>query len=152
MTRVEPLSDFLNRTNHGPSEPYLAQLQTQGRSLGLKDFDAAASLARFRDYIARYYEGVHPVDSFVDGTGHVIDCVPFNQQPAARFALASGQHLLKNAPPPAAVPGATHKPASRQEPFHCPPGSVMIRRLTLEDLIPFGTLENYLHKHRNMIE
>lgn len=152
MPEAESLPDFLKRTAEAPSEPFLATLRARAKSLGVKTLDAPAELARMKAYIVRYYEGVRPVASFFDHEGHVVDCIPFDQQPAARSAREAGQELLEMAPPPAPVAGAAPDLAPASHPSGaigpCPPGTVPTRRINLEELVASGTLEDYFRKSR----
>jgi hypothetical protein len=150
MSQVESLRSYLDRLATAATDRWVAELRNVAVARGLEEFDAAAELGRMKLYIERYYEGVTPVSSFEDADGRIFDCVPYEQQPAARLARGTGAALLENAPPPAAMPGAanslTTHPSTPVHPNPCSPGTVALQRLTLERMITFGTLENYFRK------
>jgi hypothetical protein len=152
MSEAESLSDFLKRMAEESPEPLLAILREKAAARGLKGFDASAELARMKAYISHYYEGVRPVSSLLLGDGHVVDFIPFAQQPAARSAREAGSELLTAPPPPAPGPGAEPTQAAAPVPAHAgmsgPPGTVAVPRVTLEQLVSSGTLENFFRKTR----
>ena len=150
MPDVEPLRDYLRRIAHAPAAAFEERLRAHAAAAGRAGVDPAAELERMRDFLTRYYEGVEPVSSYQDAEGTIIDCVPFEQQPAARAALAAGHAPLKGPPPSAGVPDAEGTPAPATapaaEPDPAPTGTVKLPRLTLERLIRSRTPERVFHK------
>jgi hypothetical protein len=103
-----------------------------------------ASFEEMRSYILRYYDQVTPVASFADAGGSVFDCIAVEQQIALR-----GQSALVAAPPnpPAGVQASgTAPPPQSGNAASAPPGTVPVRRVTLEELMRFPTLAHFLKK------
>ncbi len=145
MSTVEPFDLFLARTTTARPEEYADALAASGEEVTV----AEQEFERMKAYILTFYEGVRPVCSYLDASGHPVDCVPVAQQPTARAAVAAG-HPLPPAPP--AFPGGEEgRPPAvvRQGAFQevtCPAGTVPVPRVTLERLLGFGTLENFFRK------
>jgi hypothetical protein len=144
--------------------PTLQSFDDFYRSLGTAthhDFPAnkllalADSIVHFdakRLHLLKLYEGVSVAHSFVDDSGQIFDCVPIDRQPAL---IKSGQSLAQ---PPSFPGGAS--PAKTAAAFvldgsrtdrlgnrmACPPGTVPIRRVTLEELSRFDDLQHFLRK------
>ena len=117
------------------------------------------SFAEMRTHILRLYDGVEVVNSFVDENGSVFDCVPVEQQPSLRGtsgAVPSAPDMPPmNAPASAAeerrdaqVPPQMAE--NKDDPFgnvmYCPPGTIPIRRVTLEDLTRFEDMRSFFRK------
>jgi hypothetical protein len=103
-----------------------------------------ASFDAMRSYILRYYETLDPVISVVDTSGAVFDCVPVAQQIGLR-----GQAAFEVAAPdvPSCVPEPGTSPAGRAgTAASAPPGTIPVRRITLEDLVRFPTLDDFFCK------
>jgi hypothetical protein len=131
MDPIEPFKAFLARTAAARHEQYPEVTATE--------------LERMKAYIRDYYEGVRPTSSYADAGGHAVDCVPFEQQPTARAAIAAG-HKLPTAPPLLSLPGGTHRVEHEKAHGPCAPGSIALPRITLEQLVRAGTLENFFRK------
>jgi hypothetical protein len=139
MPDVEPFEEFLARTRAARPEQYSVE---------------AAEFEKMKAYILESYRGVHPVSSFLNEAGQVIDCIPFEQQPSVRAALDAGQKVVRTPPPPSRLRrSAKQLPAesgSRAQPADhegvCPSGTVPMPRLTLEQLVRFGELKNFFKK------
>jgi hypothetical protein len=158
MKTIEPFETFIARTTSAIPDQYAVALQAVASRAGISSDDAHVEFERMKAYILKYYEGVQPHCSYLDESSNVIDCVPFEQQPAYRAALKSGHGDIT--PPPHAQK-STVKPVfsvgeQAQSPERaatgsgrctvCPPNTVPLPRVTLEQLIPFGTLDNYFRK------
>jgi hypothetical protein len=91
----------------------------------------AAVFNQMRDYILKLYNGVHVQHSY-RAAEQAVDCVPVNEQPSLR---AQGGN--KAAPPP-----SDEKLPSQA----CSEGTIPMRRITLEEVTRFRTLDDYLHK------
>jgi hypothetical protein len=84
----------------------------------------------------------------------VVDCVPFEQQPAVRAAREAGIPVDAERRHPSRVRGA-QSPSIRGEANpddvahrpQCPDHSVPLVRLSFEKMIRAGSLQNYLHRH-----
>lgn len=118
------------------------------------EFDA------MKAHLLAVYDGVDVRSSFTDAAGQVFDCVPVEQQPSLK---ASGDAAAE--PPSLAVaighdetrPADTQRSAGRAvadadevdrhgNPTRCPPGFVPLRRVTLDELTRFRTLDDYFRK------
>jgi hypothetical protein len=116
---------------------------------------AAREFERMKGYLIQYYEGVSPTVSFQDAAGSTIDCLPFQQQPTAKAAQQMGIVPKSQLPPPPVVtvptrsapaPMAGGMPAQITSTTPAPPGSVPIRRVTLQELTQRGSLDQYFRK------
>jgi hypothetical protein len=85
---------------------------------------AAAEFERIQKHILDYYKAVpaSAVTSYRNESGQVIDRIPFECQPAVISARASGQDVAHS--------------------DHLIP----MKRLTLDDLAHFGSLDNFFRK------
>lgn len=119
-----------------------------------------------REHILGLYEGVEAPHSFMDEAGAVFDCIPVGQQPSLRGSTEE----VPTAPDlPPLEPGSTAQARTegdaedrsdfltsadlspeRTDPFgnvmHCPEGTIPMRRVTLEDLTRFETLQDFFAK------
>src|SRR5215831_1968840 len=108
-------------------------------------------------HILNLYEKVEAPHSFMDETGAIFDCVPVEQQPALRGTKES----VPKAPdlPNTKLSGKDEKndvlvPAhlgdDKKDHFgnvmKCPDGTIPMRRVTLEDLTRFPTLQDFFRK------
>ncbi|MBV8359986.1 MAG: neprosin family prolyl endopeptidase [Deltaproteobacteria bacterium] len=106
----------------------------------------------------RHYEGVEAQHSFVDANGSIFDCIPIGQQPSLR---ASGEAVPTAPDLPQAAGGAgagKHRHSIQIQPLHpdrtdqygnrmhAPPGTIPMRRLTMENLARFSTLRHFMQK------
>lgn len=108
-------------------------------------------------YLYNLYEGVECDHSFEDPAGQVFDCVPIAQQPSLRGSSAEVPRapdlrpVLEGRP---AVPGPaqveTPAPAARRDRHgniaQAPPGTIPMRRITLDELVRFPNLGDFLRK------
>lgn len=107
-----------------------------------------------RQHLMNLYKDVHVPHSFVDSSGQIFDCIPIESQPALRKSggrvetpptLPTGQR--QSARPAARAPVLS---ADRKDRYGntmaCPPGTVAIRRITLQEMSRFETLEHFLRK------
>jgi hypothetical protein len=173
MERVEPFQDFLARTSNASPEQYSTALRWAASRYGLSADKSTEEFERMKAFVLSYYEGITPVCSFLNSAGQPVDCVPFDQQPAARAARTAGYKTDVSPPTPAAISGISHpddpatlstpasgvslapgaaqstsspRPSEGSAPPQIPPGTVPLVRVTLERLIPLGTLERFFHK------
>jgi hypothetical protein len=117
-----------------------------------------------KNHILSLYRGLHSIHSFVLPSGQYVDCIPIHYQPSLRVG---GDTYLKLADPPEIslpLPQAPKELAEKDrlvlassqlqkgtdDPFGneqcCPPGTIPMRRVTLEQIAPFRTLQDYLSK------
>ncbi len=117
------------------------------------------AFAEMKAHILKLYDKTEAPHSFMDKSGAIFDCIPIEQQPSLK---GSSEAVPKPRDlPPIEVAGgrqSKHKDTLITSPLgpnrkdrhgnvmHCPPGTVPIRRLTLEDLTRFQTLKDFLRK------
>jgi Neprosin/Neprosin activation peptide len=101
-----------------------------------------AAFEEQRQHLLGLYADLEVKHSFVDEHGQTFDCVPRERQPALTHAG------LELATPPA-LPGSTPNAPSAARPAvsACPPGTVPIRRITLDELTRFETLDHFKRKN-----
>lgn len=122
--KVLPFDDFMRGLKDAHSAAFVRR-----PGAAVKD---AQAFEQMRDYLLHLYEGMHVRQSYRVGS-QVIDCVPVNEQPSLR------QSTKGIAAPP---PGAADKDSGDG----CAEGTIPMRRITLDELIRFPTLDDYLHK------
>jgi Neprosin len=125
------------------------------------------AFSEMRAHILGLYEGVEAPHSFMDETGAVFDCIPVEQQPSLRGS-AEGVPMAPDLPPltpdlqrgTAAGEGDqderrdnladTTLTLERRDAYgnvmYCPEGTIPMRRVTLEDLTRFETLQDFFAK------
>jgi hypothetical protein len=116
-----------------------------------------AEFEKMRRHILSLYEGVSVKHSFIEHAGSYADCIPIDQQPGRR---ATGGKIAeppaffsKSAVPPAgATPvqaplrrGAKDRFGNEQ---YCPAGTIPMRRLTLEEVSRFESLDHFFQRGR----
>jgi hypothetical protein len=125
------------------------------------------AFSEMREHVLGLYEGVEAPQSFMDETGTVYDCIPIEQQPSlrgtpesvptppdlpplapqsvARAAAAQGE-LDERRDNPADTTLGPDQVDSFGNVMNCPEGTIPMRRVTLEDLTRFGTLQDFFRK------
>jgi hypothetical protein len=111
---------------------------------------------RMEQYIADYYRPLKIVQSLQVPWGEQIDCVDMYTQPAlqrkgmenARIQLEPGQMPLELKEARTALPAGAEIPEQEYLKIGgpCPDGSIPIRRLTIDTLVRFQTLEDFFKK------
>lgn len=117
---------------------------------------AATEFEAIRTHLLDHYAHVEVVHSFMDDFGDVWDSIPADDQPALKRTGA------KLATPPRIIPfhqttqTTTPIPLSKEKKAdkfgniqECPPGTFAKRRLALDELERFETLENFYSKYPN---
>jgi hypothetical protein len=117
----------------------------------------AAEFDAMKQHILGLYEGVDVQHSFIDDSGQVFDCMPIEQQPS----LKGHSGPVPDAPDVPAASGAGHDPvdvlkiepqlrAGRVDRFGhamtCPPGTIPMRRVTLDELTRYEKLDDFFQK------
>lgn len=115
------------------------------------EFDA------MKEYVLWLYGGVEVTHSFLDRNDQVFDCIPIEQQPSLRESSKSP------AEPPPENPFADKRQEGENltliepqlgerrtdrlgNPMKCPPGTLAMRRVTLEELTRFERLRDFFRK------
>jgi hypothetical protein len=129
---------------------------------------AAREFDRMKEFLVKLYDGATAPHSFVDRSGNVIDCIPFDQLPTVKAAKKAGITVSRQAPPP---PKLNHPKESDIDPWTSaprptglvgplrqglkdpfgnkianPPGGASFRRISLARLVRHGTLDHFHHK------
>ncbi len=110
---------------------------------------------RMRAYALSLHRDLDVAHSFVDSTGQVFDCVPLDQQPSRRGqsgpipvppdlgSVLDGGPVARPIPAPPVHRTLHDRHGNVAE---CPPGHVPIRRITLDEIARFRTLEAFRSK------
>jgi kumamolisin len=125
-------------------------------------FSNASAFDDMKSHILSLYQGIHAVHTFVGNDGQHVDCIPIDQQPSLRCGSPIGS---KVASPPTALEGPPpggqlasgsanavrpHLQPGNHDRFgnerFCPPGTIPMRRITLEEMTKFQTLNDYFKK------
>lgn len=116
-----------------------------------------------RQYLANRYKDYTVKHTFLSKHGHIIDCVPIQQQPALQNPRLAGHQVQLTPTPPPIVKGVDQNPApgaiekakmlltkGEKDPqgneMSAPEGTIPIRRVTLHDLVRFKTLKEFFQK------
>lgn len=147
---ILPHPEFMRAVDNAQYEAYKADPRIR-----------VTSLPQFREmqsHIKRLYEGVEVQSSFVDASGHVFDCIPIDQQPSLRAAgqpVAQPPDLSEMLPPdhaPEVAPAQSTMQLSTQRKdrngnmMGCPPGTIPVRRVTLDQIARYPTLQDFFRK------
>jgi len=101
---------------------------------------------------------VNAPHSFVDSNGQIFDCIPIEQQPAVRDSTVGvapipdpPEELSSGAPRDAqAISIAGQLRSDRVDKYghsmSCPPGTIAVRRITLDELTKWETLDQFFSK------
>ena len=126
-------------------------------------------LQAMQAHLVQHYQGVEVQHSFVDANGSIFDCIPVAQQPALRgaapatapdlpahlsprLAMVESADALKLLPVQARIAQPvqslldTGKLDIHGNAMSAPAGTVPIRRITLEGMAKFETLQNFFRK------
>ena len=111
---------------------------------------------QFKEHIADVYADVEVVHSFEDAFGQVFDCIPIEQQPSLRGAkdVARPPDLRPVLEGKPAEPRASVRQPLQGEPprdrhgnvMQAPPGTIPMRRITLDELSRFRDLDEFRRK------
>ena len=117
------------------------------------------AFAEMKAHVAKLYDKTEAPHSFMDEGGGVFDCIPIEQQLGLRGS-SGGVPKAPDLPPIEAAGGpqderkaslivspfGPHRKDRHGNVMHCPPGTIPMRRVTLEDLTRFGTLKDFFRK------
>jgi len=150
---VVPFQIFLKSTAEARFEDYAARAGTKVAN--------AQEFQRMKAHVASTYEGVKVRNSFVLDERDVIDCVDMNTQPSLR---QNGRFLPVEKPPAPIIQKenvgdqarngrgvAPMLSQKRKDAFgnaqYCAPGYIPMRRVTLDDLVHYQTLDDFFNKY-----
>jgi hypothetical protein len=111
------------------------------------------AFAEMKKYLVQRYEGLDVTHSFADENGQIFDCIPVDQQPA----LKGTGHKIAEAPDQPSAATLSDEFAiqpqlrpDRKDKFgnsmSCPPGTIAVRRITLEELSRYESLRQFFQK------
>src|SRR5271157_5542451 len=117
------------------------------------------AFAEMKAHILKLYDKTEAPHSFMDESGGIFDCIPIEQQPALRGSqgavpkapdlqlheAAGGPHDERKDTLIASPLGPDRKDKYGNV-MHCPPGTIPMRRVTLEDMSRFETLRDFFQK------
>ncbi|MGA2043406.1 MAG: neprosin family prolyl endopeptidase [Roseiarcus sp.] len=114
----------------------------------------AASFKAMQSFLLNYYDGMEIEQSFADDAGQVFDCVPIHQQPSIKgtnktLATAPDLSGLSSKGAGASAENAVVGPFGlgrldrHGNAMGCPPGTIPLRRITLDQLARFPTLNDF---------
>ena len=153
-SRMLPFNEFYDGAGRARFEDY-------ARKDGVK-VTSADEFQKMKAHIVSTYQGVKVSNSFVLGEGDVIDCIDRRTQPALRKPGGGFGELAK---PPAptiakerrgdeAQKGQQVGPmldARKKDPFgnvqYCKEGLIPMRRITLDELVRYETLNDFFNKY-----
>ncbi|MET8629704.1 neprosin family prolyl endopeptidase [Kitasatospora sp. NPDC004669] len=118
---------------------------------------SAEEFSAMAHYIRDLYAGIEVTHSFLDDNGQVFDCIPIGSQPALR----GNSSLPPAAPDPPATAGQHDagqslpiQPQLRSDrldrfghSMSCSPGTIAMRRITLEEMARRGSVRNFHQKY-----
>ncbi len=150
---IQPLKAFVDSIESAKHAHYAARAESN-----VAHEDAFADM---RAHILKLYDKTESPHSFLDGSGAIFDCIPIEQQPALKGSAES----VPAAPdlPQRDMAGGPQDADERRDslipsPFGpdrtdwhgntmaCPPGTIPMRRVTLENLTRFANLRDFFRK------
>jgi len=142
-------SRFIDGTASAQHDEYLRR--SEAKVAGPEEFNV------MRRHILNLYEGVEVVHSFAEDTGQIFDCIPIEQQPSLKGASIRLPDPPEPPPSPDAASmireeGCTESQLrdDRTDKFghvmSCPKGTIAMRRITLEEVTRYRTLQDFLRK------
>lgn len=140
---------FLESVNEAKAQDYTERADT--------NVSEAAQFDAMKEHVQWLYEGVEVQHSFLDENDQIFDCIPIEQQPSLKES--SGPLPPE---PPAAPSAEEHEEGERGVPVEpqlsaegtdrlgntmaCPPGTIPVRRVTLEELSQYENLRDFFRK------
>src|SRR5579872_7017665 len=149
---IVPHPEFIKDLDSAQYDAYKADPRVKVRS--------PAHFKEMQSHIKHMYHGVTVESSFVDAAGSVFDCIPIEQQPSlhrhGRTTIAKAPDISNLLPPDHArheQSGAQIQPQLSPDKkdrhgnmMGCPPGTIPMRRLTLDQLSRYETLQDFFRK------
>jgi hypothetical protein len=150
--RFIPFGEFIEDTRAAIVSRYVLRPPNRVRS--------SVAFGEMRRYLLRLYEGVHVTQSYLIDAQY-FDCIPIAEQPSVRLL---GLRRVETVPPrPTRLPDGLAGPAPDAGPrmprvgfdrtadkfgnaIPCKSGTIPMRRISLEELSRFETLQQFLRK------
>lgn len=148
--KLVPFGEFVDSLKQASVSEFSQDPSTNVKEV--KNFD------EMKSHLIAQYDGMTVPHSFMDEDGQIWDCVPIDQQPSLR---GKGNAAT---PPDMPVPIKSAKSTTKKKAIeltaqlsadrkdhlgnamYCPDGTIPIRRITLEELSRFETLDHYFQK------
>jgi len=144
--KLVPFSEFKSGLRSARHEQFAELKQTKNKNPD--HFEA------MRQHLLHYYDQLDAKHSFKDPTGQVWDCIPIEQQPSLK---KTGKSIAE----PVDIPGGLKK--RKEKKLHssflnqglkddegnavsCPAGCIPLRRITLQEITRFHTLDDFFRK------
>jgi len=138
--QLTPFNQFRDSLNSAQSATFV------GRVRG--GVGSSAAFEEMRQHLLTLYTGVHVAHSLLFGED-VFDCVPIMEQPSVRL---QGITEIAKTPEPIALEGAGDpaesdiEPATQSPGDACEEGTIPMRRITLEEMTRFPSLQAFFAK------
>jgi len=138
-----PFNSFIQRVSNAAPADYIGRPESRVRD--------PAAFESLRAHILNVYRDTPVSNSYVLD-GQYFDCIGIAQQPSVRLL---GLTSIASPPPDPPTPdenvstpqiGPEQKGDTFGNPIGCAPGSIPMRRITLEELSRFETLQQYFEK------
>ena len=153
VSKMVPFQTFQKSTAEARFENYAGKAGT--KVVNAEEFQ------KMKAHIASMYEGVKVRNSFVLGERDVIDCVDMKTQPSLR---QNGKFIAIEKPPAPMIAKENKGDEARKgqavapmlsikkkDAFgnrqYCNPGFIPMRRITLDDLVRYETLDDFFNKY-----
>jgi hypothetical protein len=114
-----------------------------------------------KNYLIDHYSNMNPEISFVDSSGQIYDCIPFEQQAGLRGVADKSVPIAPDLP---TVDGEQHSKESKsnatqelgeknKDKFNnqmlAPAGTIPIRRITLDEIMRYKSLDDFISGGKN---
>lgn len=147
---ITPFDEFKEALQTAQPQQHLGP---QSRIANAQAFD------NIQKHLIDYYQGIDAERSFVDDNGSIFDCIPTEQQPALRGTTTASV----TAPDLPTIGERPSGPSEGKKALHvqplqagrvdqfgnkmlCPEGTIPVRRLTIENIARFGSLQEFFKK------
>lgn len=157
MSHLLPFSAFIKHIANARRSQF-----AQGAAVVPDEYE----FERMKAYVLQLYGGVQVQHSFELPGGIVFDCVPIDEQPGVRLqnigSIAEPPELGPAPAPNGHTPGVERlfigqqvDPSSKDahgNQCRCPKGTIPMRRVSVEDIVRFRTLEEFFRKKPPLVK
>ena len=154
QNKISTHSEFMQAVDKAKHEDFIGKQD-------VKVADAGA-FSEMKAHISKLYQNVDVKHSFEDDNGSIFDCIPVSQQPALKGAspakapslpsvqasrgAAAGTPTGERNPIPVSAPLYAGEKDRHGNERSCPEGHIPMRRITLEELTRFETMQQFFGK------